>query len=288
MFFFRVKASRMTEHIGFPSELLDMGLLTQHYSGLHISPSTFLENGLSIGKFSLDMSYSKLRQRVDKKDWVSHGRPAVVNAFYSFMENSIQFPAGILQGHFFSSDRPKYLNYGAIGWVIGHEVTHGFDDVGRQFDEEGNLVDWWHPETEKRYLKRAQCMINQYGSYSMPQVPGIKVNGRNTIGENIADNGGIKEAYRAYDEWTRKNGNEDRLPGLKYTPKQLFWISAAGNWCSKQRPQTMRLRMLTGSHSPGKVRVMATLSNMEEFAKDFQCPVGSKMNPPKSKKCQVW
>ena len=172
--------------------------------------------------------------------------------------------------------------------MIGHEVTHGFDDVGRQFDEEGNLVDWWHPETEKRYLKRAQCMINQYGSYSMPQVPGIKVNGRNTIGENIADNGGIKEAYRAYGEWTRKNGNEVRLPGLKYTPKQLFWISAAGNWCSKQRPQTMRLRMLTGSHSPGKVRVMATLSNMEEFAKDFQCPVGSKMNPPKSKKCQVW
>ena len=160
--------------------------------------------------------------------------------------------------------------------------------MGRQFDENGNLVDWWHPETEKRYVKRAQCMVDQYGGYSMPQVPGLTVNGVNTQGENIADNGGIKEAYRAYDAWTRKHGEEERLPGLSYTPKQLFWISAAGNWCSKQRPQSLRLRMLTGSHSPGKVRVMATLSNMEEFARDFQCPVGSKMNPPKSKKCQVW
>ena len=213
-----MKASKMTKHIGFPSELLNMGILGQHYSKLHISPSSFLENGLSIGKFSLDSSYSKLRELVDKNDWVSHGRPAVVNAFYSFVENSIQFPAGILQGHFFSSDRPKYLNYGAIGWVIGHEVTHGFDDVGRQFDENGNLVDWWHPETEKRYVKRAQCMVDQYGGYSMPQVPGLTVNGVNTQGENIADNGGIKEAYRAYDAWTRKHGEEERLPGLSYTP----------------------------------------------------------------------
>jgi neprilysin len=148
---------------------------------------------------------------------------------------SSEFPAGILQDAFFSVDRPKYMNYGAIGSVIGHEITHGFDDQGRQFDENGNLVDWWQPDTKTAYLEKARCIIDQYGNFTEPTVK-LNLNGINTQGENIADNGGLKEAYRAYTNWAAKDGQESKLPGLDYTPDQLFWIAAAQNWCSVSRP----------------------------------------------------
>ena len=132
-----------------------------------------------------------------------------------------EFPAGILQGAFFSKDRPAYLNYAAIGWVIGHEITHGFDDQGRQFGPDGNLADWWEPKTKEQYLDRAKCIINQYGNYTFPELK-LNLNGVNTQGENIADNGGIKEAYRAYIKWAHRQRKgfenwdqvEPRLPGL--------------------------------------------------------------------------
>ena len=141
----------MVSHIGYPPELLDMKKLEDLYDGLEFGEDTYLENELNMQIFGGKYEFKKLREKVNKTDWINHGSPAVVNAFYSFLENSIQFPAGILQGAFFSSDRPHYMNYGAIGWVIGHEITHGFDDQGRQFDMEGNLEDWWHPETKSRY-----------------------------------------------------------------------------------------------------------------------------------------
>jgi predicted metalloendopeptidase len=284
----RVKAQGMVEHIGYPSELLEMSKLEDLYAGLELSPNAYLRNALNMTVFGTNYAFSKLREKVNKTDWVRHGRPAVVNAFYSPLENSIQFPAGILQGIFFSSDRPKYMNYGAIGWVIGHEITHGFDDQGRQFDEEGNLVDWWHPETKKRYLKKAQCIISQYGNYTIKDLDNMQLNGINTQGENIADNGGIKEAYRAYNSWVSRNGAEPRLPGVNYTPRQLFWVSAANVWCAKYRPKALKLRVLTGVHSPDQFRVQGPFSNMDDFSRDFNCPVGSNMNPPKENKCQVW
>ena len=144
------KARAMVKHIGYPSELLDMSKLEALYNGLELSTDDYFGNGQHMSIMSTNYAFSKLREKVNKTDWERHGNPAVVNAFYSPLENSIQFPAGILQGVFFSSERPLYLNYGAIGWVIGHEITHGFDDQGRQFDEDGNLVDWWHPETKSR------------------------------------------------------------------------------------------------------------------------------------------
>jgi len=284
----RVKARGMVEHIGYPSELLDQSKLEELYAGLELSPNAYLGNALNMTVFGTNYAFSKLREKVNKTDWVRHGRPAVVNAFYSPLENSIQFPAGILQGIFFSSDRPKYMNYGAIGWVIGHEITHGFDDQGRQFDEEGNLVDWWHPETKMRYLKKAQCIISQYGNYTIKALDNMQLNGINTQGENIADNGGIKEAYRAYNSWVARNGAEPRLPGLNYTPRQLFWVSAANVWCAKYRPKALKLRVLTGVHSPDQFRVQGPFSNMDDFSRDFNCPIGSNMNPPKENKCQVW
>ncbi|KAI5709268.1 hypothetical protein M8J76_014310 [Diaphorina citri] len=265
------KAKSMTTHIAYPEELLINAKLEEFYSGLEVEPTNYLEAVLNLTRFGTNYSFSQLRKPVNKTDWKTHGNPAVVNAFYSSIENSIQFPAGILQGTFFSNDRPNYMNYGAIGFVIGHEITHGFDDQGRQFDKDGNLVDWWAESTKEKYLVKSKCIIEQYGNYS----------------ENIADNGGIKEAYNAYNVWTRKHGEEPRLPGLQqYSPRQMFWISAASTWCSLYRPESLKIRIRTGYHSPGEFRVLGPLSNLKEFARDFQCPVGSRMNPPH--KCEVW
>merc|ERR1740123_2445462 len=202
-------------------------------------------------------------------------------------ENSIQFPAGILQGNFFGADRPAYMNYGAIGWVIGHEITHGFDDQGRTFDSTGNLANWWEKSTEDNYLDKAQCIIWQYGNYTARPPVSINLNGINTQGENIADNGGIKEAYNAYQSWMKRNGEEPKLPGFtKFTPKQMFWISAGNTWCSKYRPLALERRIRTGAHSPGPFRVKGPFSNSPDFSRDFGCPIGSTMNP--SSKCEVW
>ncbi|GLV37814.1 Neprilysin 2 [Carabus blaptoides fortunei] len=279
------KAASMSSHIAYPDELLDDKKLEEFYENLDLSDELYLESILNLTQFGTDFSFNRLRKPVNKTDWVSHGRPAIVNAFYSSIENSIQFPAGILQGTFFSSDRPRYMNYGAIGFVIGHEITHGFDDQGRQFDKDGNLVDWWAAPTKEAFLKKAQCIIDQYGNYTVPEI-NLNLNGINTQGENIADNGGIKEAYLAYNKWVERNSAEQKLPGLPYTPQQMFWISAANTWCSKYRPESLKLRVTTGYHSPGQFRVLGPMSNLEEFAKDFSCPVGSKMNP--KHKCKVW
>lgn len=280
------KADAMAAHIAYPSEMLDNDKLTEFYAGLEMSSDKLMESVLNLTLFGTEYLFSKLREPVNKTDWVTHGRPAIVNAFYSSIENSIQFPAGILQGAFFSAKRPSYMNYGAIGFVIGHEITHGFDDQGRQFDKNGNLVDWWQETTKHKYLEKAKCIIDQYSNYTVKEVS-MKLNGVNTQGENIADNGGIKEAYYAYQAWIERHGEEARLPGLeKYSPRQLFWMSAANTWCSVYRNEAIKLRITTGFHAPGRFRVIGPMSNMEEFAADFKCPVGSPMNP--AKKCKVW
>ncbi|XP_061402137.1 neprilysin-2-like [Musca vetustissima] len=279
------KLKHMTTHIGYPDEMLDDNKLAEYYDKLDIDADKYFESFLKMNVFGTDYSFNKLRLPVNKTDWIRHARPAVVNAFYSSIENSIQFPAGILQGHFFNAHRPKYMNYGAIGYVIGHEITHGFDDQGRTFDLEGNLVDWWEPDTQKAYLEKAKCIIEQYGNFTDRQT-GLNLNGINTQGENIADNGGIKESYIAYKRWVEKNGEEPKLPGLNYTPEQMFWISAAQTWCAVYRKETLKMRITTGVHSPNEFRVLGSMSNMKDFSKDFQCPEGSPMNPVN--KCEVW
>ncbi|KAH8381748.1 hypothetical protein KR093_011645, partial [Drosophila rubida] len=279
------KLHSMATHIGYPDEMLDNEKLAKYFEKLEINPDKYFESFLAMNIFGTDYSFNKLRLPVNKTEWVRHARPAVVNAFYSSLENSIQFPAGILQGHFFSAQRPKYMNFGAIGYVIGHEITHGFDDQGRQFDVKGNLRDWWQPDTQKAYLKKAQCIIEQYGNYT-ERLTGLNLNGINTQGENIADNGGVKESYIAYQRWVEKHGPEPKLPGLDYTPQQMFWISAGQTWCAKYRKESLKMRITTGVHSPSEFRVLGSLSNMKDFSKDFQCPEGSPMNPVH--KCEVW
>ncbi|XP_055853046.1 neprilysin-2 isoform X2 [Episyrphus balteatus] len=279
------KLNSMTTHIGYPDEITDDSKLSEYYDSLEIDSDKYFESFLRMNVFGTDKSFNKLRLPVNKTDWIRHARPAIVNAFYSSLENSIQFPAGILQGQFFHAQRPKYMNYGAIGYVIGHEITHGFDDQGRQFDVNGNLVDWWQENTKEAYLSKARCIIEQYGNYT-DKSTGLSLNGINTQGENIADNGGIKESYLAYRKWAQKNGPEPKLPGLDFRPEQMFWVSAAQTWCSIQRKESLKMRITTGVHSPSEFRVLGPISNMQDFAKDFQCPEGSPMNPVK--KCEVW
>ncbi|XP_070073258.1 neprilysin-2 isoform X2 [Drosophila takahashii] len=279
------KLHSMATHIGYPDEMLDNEKLAAYYAKLDIDPDKYFESFLGMNIFGTDYSFNKLRLPVNKTDWVRHARPAIVNAFYSSLENSIQFPAGILQGHFFNAQRPKYMNFGAIGYVIGHEITHGFDDQGRQFDVKGNLRDWWQPDTQKAYLAKAKCIIEQYGNYT-ERATGLNLNGINTQGENIADNGGVKESYIAYRRWVEKHGPEPKLPGLDYTPEQMFWLAAGQTWCAKYRKESLKMRITTGVHSPSEFRVLGSLSNMKDFAKDFQCPEGSPMNPVQ--KCEVW
>ncbi|KAH8294815.1 hypothetical protein KR018_003377, partial [Drosophila ironensis] len=279
------KLHSMATHIGYPDEMLDNEKLAKYYEKLNINPDKYFESFLGMNIFGTDYSFNKLRLPVNKTDWVRHARPAIVNAFYSSLENSIQFPAGILQGHFFNAQRPKYMNFGAIGYVIGHEITHGFDDQGRQFDVKGNLRDWWQPDTQKAYLAKAKCIIEQYGNYT-ERITGLNLNGINTQGENIADNGGVKESYIAYRRWVEKHGQEPKLPGLDYSPEQMFWISAGQTWCAKYRKESLKMRITTGVHSPSEFRVLGSFSNMKDFAKDFQCPEGSPMNPVH--KCEVW
>ncbi|XP_069163087.1 neprilysin-2 isoform X2 [Procambarus clarkii] len=279
------KAKAITPHIAYPPELLLDEKLTELYDGLEISGGDLLESMRNLTVFGTNYSFKRLREKIDKKDWRNHGAAAVVNAFYSPLENSIQFPAGILQGTFFEADRPKYMNFGAIGYVIGHEITHGFDDTGRQFDATGDLRDWWEKETKDKFLEKAKCIIYQYGNYSVRELD-MNLNGINTQGENIADNGGIKEAYLAYNQWAKDNGEEKTLPSLPYSTRQLFWLSAANVWCGKYRPETLKLRILTGAHSPSQFRVNGPFSNQPEFARDWHCPIGSTLNP--TKRCSVW
>ncbi|KAI4465576.1 zinc metalloprotease family m13 neprilysin-related [Holotrichia oblita] len=279
------KADMMVEYIGYPYELLDDVKLEEYYQGLTVNEASYFKSALNVSLFSNKLSFKKLHQPVNKTDWSTHSEATNVNAFYSPNENSIQFPAGILQGVYFNQDRPNYMNYGGIGFIIGHEITHGFDDDGRKYDVEGNLADWWVHETEAAFVKKAQCIVEQYGSYVVPEL-GQKLNGISSQGENIADNGGLKQAYLAYDTLVQNQGEEPKLPGLDFNGRQLFWISSANIWCAKTRPEILKQRLAEDFHSPEKFRVLGSLQNSEQFSKDFSCKEGSNMNP--IRKCHLW
>ncbi|XP_037075869.1 neprilysin-2-like [Pollicipes pollicipes] len=280
------KSKTISYYIAYPDELLNDTLVGEFYENLTLSDDNFLRNKLNHSIFAVNYSYRKLRDPVDKKDWRRHSRAAVVNAFYNTVDNSITFPAGILQGGFYNNDRPQYLNYGAIGFVIGHEITHGFDDRGRQFNAEGELQEWWEPETRDRFLDSAQCIIEQYGNITVDRVD-MQVNGIITQGENIADNGGIRIARRAYDRYQRGEGREPALPGLQqYTNEQMFWLGTVNTWCAVYKEERLRQLVLTDSHAPAFVRMNTALSNTAQFARDWQCPAGSAMN--RVDRCGVW
>ncbi|KAI5630580.1 VLP3p-5, transcript variant X2 [Venturia canescens] len=279
------KASAMVAHIGYPDELLDDRKVNEFYRNFDISGDNYLENILNHNKLEADRTFGTLREPVNKTEWINHARSAVINAYNYPQLNSIEFTAAILRGAFFDNDRPNYMNYGGIGFIIGHEITHGFDDVGKGFDADGELDNWWDATTDDNFHQRAQCIIEQYSNYTVPEI-GMNLNGIKTQGENIADNGGIKIAYLAYKSWVERNKPEKRLPGIDRTPEQMFWLSAANAWCAKVKREALAMDVVSEMHSPDEFRVFGPFSNMPEFANDYKCPKGSRMNP--EKKCSLW
>ncbi|KAL1137603.1 hypothetical protein AAG570_009299 [Ranatra chinensis] len=277
------KANAMNERIGYPELLKHPDELNKEYTLLNITEDKFLENLFNIFRYDAIHNLQKLGQPVNKEKWSTE--PAIVNAFYNPNKNDIVFPAGILQPLFYSEHFSKSLNYGGIGVVIGHEITHGFDDKGRQFDKDGNMMQWWNNATIREFRERAQCFIDQYNRYKIEQVDQF-VNGRMTQGENIADNGGLKQSYRAYKKWVNRYGEEPRLPGVNLTHDQLFFLNYAQIWCGTMRPEDALTKIRSAVHSPGPIRVIGPLSNSLDFARAYNCPPGSPMNP--TTKCSVW
>ncbi|NXK72072.1 NEP protein, partial [Amazona guildingii] len=279
------KARAIRERIGYPDEIVtDDDKLNSEYQELDYKEEEYFENIIQNLVFTQKKRLKKLREKVDKEEWISGA--AVVNAFYSASRNQIVFPAGILQPPFFSASQPRSLNYGGIGMVIGHEITHGFDDNGRNFNENGDLVDWWTEESAHNFKELSQCMVYQYGNFSWDLAGGQHLSGINTLGENIADNGGVRQAYKAYENFVEKHGKEKLLPGLEMNHKQLFFLNFAQVWCGTYRPEYAVNSIKTDVHSPGKFRVIGSLQNSPEFSEAFSCTDGNYMDP--AKKCRVW
>jgi endothelin-converting enzyme/putative endopeptidase len=221
----------------------------------------------------------KIGRPVDRSEWSM--TPPTVNAYYSPDRNTINFPAGILQPPFYQAGRDPAANYGAAGAVVGHELTHGFDDQGRKFDERGNLRNWWTAADAKAYEERSACIADQYSEYVV--AGDTNLNGRLTLGENTADNGGVRLALMAY-----LAGPGLTAPPLMdgFTPDQRFFIGFAQIWCENRRPEFERLRAATDPHSSGKYRVNGTVSNMPEFQKAFSCKADAAM--VRQNQCRVW
>jgi endothelin-converting enzyme/putative endopeptidase len=271
-----VKLEAIRNKIGYPDKYRD-------YSSVVIKPDDLLGNITRANEFESKREIAKIDKPLDRKEWGM--TPPTVNAYYSPPFNEIVFPAGILQPPFFDKSMDDAVNFGGIGLVIGHELTHGFDDQGRKYDPEGNLRDWWTAEDGKEFEKRASCVANEYSSFVA--VDDLHVNGRLTLGENTADNGGARIALSALEHMIAedKTGKEGQsIDG--YTPEQRFFLGFGRVWCELRRPEVARVRVLTDPHSPGKYRVDGTVQNMPEFQKAFGCKTGQPMAPENA--CHVW
>ena len=265
------KLKAITNNVGYPKKWRD-------YTKVTVARDDFFGNSVRTTEAVLQDRMQRIGKPTDKSEWTM--TPPTVNAFYSPQNNSINFPAGILQAPFFDPRRDIALNYGAAGMVIGHEMTHGFDDQGRKFDGEGNLRDWWTPQDGAEFEKRVACVADEYSGFTA--VDDVKLNGRLTLGENTADNGGLRVALMALQETLK--GKEAVLDG--FTPEQRFFLGFAQIWCENSTPQSERQQALTNPHSPGRYRVDGTLQNMPEFQKTFSCKASQPM--VSSNACRVW
>jgi endothelin-converting enzyme/putative endopeptidase len=267
-----VKLRGMANKIGYPDKWRD-------YGKLEIVRGDALGNVERARRFEFNRELGKIGKPVDRGEWDM--TPPTVNAYYNPQMNDINFPAGVLQPPAFDPDSDAAPNYGDTGGTIGHELTHGFDDEGRQFDAAGNLRDWWTPEDAKEFQKRADCISTQYSGYTI--IDDIKINGKLTLGEDVADLGGLLLAYMAWKQDT-KNGTIDPIDGL--TPEQRFFVGYGQSWCGQTRDETKRLRATVDPHSPEKYRTNGVVSNMPEFQEAFHCKAGSPM--VNQNRCRVW
>lgn len=269
------KLEGVANKIGYPDKWRD-------YSKLDIKADDALGNKFRSVAFENDRQLRKIGQPVDHSEWGM--TPPTVNAYYDPSMNDINFPAGILQPAFYDPKQDDAVNYGHIGAVIGHELTHGFDDEGRKFDAKGNMTDWWTAEDAKKFETRTDCLVNEYGSFTA--VDEVKVNGKLTLGENTADNGGLLLAYLAYLERAKANKVDLNAKVDGYTAPQRFYIAYAQNWCENSRPEVIRQQVLTDPHSPDHFRANGAIVNQPGFAAAFSCKKGAPMVPANS--CRVW
>jgi endothelin-converting enzyme/putative endopeptidase len=266
-----VKLQAITNKIGYPDNWRD-------YSSVEIKRDDAIGNGFRADQFEFQRQLDKIGKPLDRLEW--NMTPPTVNAYYDPQMNNINFPAGILQPPFFDNAMDDAVNFGGIGMVIGHELTHGFDDQGRQFDPQGNLRDWWTPADAKEFQQRAACVDDEYSSFTV--APGVHINGKLTLGENTADNGGVRVALMALMNTIGKAAK--KIDG--FTPEQRFFLSFGQVWCSNEREEAQRLQAATNEHAAPKFRVNGVVQNMPEFRKAFSCKVGQPM--AKANVCRVW
>jgi endothelin-converting enzyme/putative endopeptidase len=269
------KLAKIVNKIGYPAKW-------RNYDAVVIDRTSFLANVNRATTFENKRQLARIGKPVDKDEWQM--TPPTVNAYYEPTMNEMVFPAGILQVPFYGKKQVPALNFGAIGMVVGHELTHAFDDQGRQFDAEGNLRDWWTPPVSAEFERRAACVEKQYDAY-VP-IDDLHLKGKLTLGENIADLGGIKLAAAAFANAESAHPATPPLEG--FTPEQELYLGFAQGWCANYRPEALRLLVTTNPHSPPKWRVNGPLSNLPEFASAFGCKEGSAMVRPKDERCEVW
>jgi endothelin-converting enzyme/putative endopeptidase len=266
------KLDTLVNKIGYPERWRD-------YGALEVRRDDFFGNAERARVFETKRQVAKIGKPVDRAEWAM--TPPTVNAYYDQPLNSINFPAGVLQPPLFDPQMDDAVNYGNTGNTIGHELTHGFDDEGRQFDAHGNLRDWWTAKDAIEFGKRTKCIVGQYSGYTV--IDDIRINGRLTLGEDVADLGGVALAYMA---WKTMTAGQALEPRDGFTPEQRFFIGAAQWACGNERPEVLRLRALTDVHSPNRYRVNGVVANMPEFARAFSCKAGQPM--VREKACRVW
>jgi endothelin-converting enzyme/putative endopeptidase len=277
-----IKLAAIRNKIGYPDKWRD-------YSSIKITRDDFLGNYVRASQFEAHREANKIGKPLDRTEWGM--TPPTVNAYYNGQYNEIVFPAGILQPPFFNRNADDASNYGAIGAVIGHELTHGFDDEGRKFDPQGNLRDWWTPVDGREFEKRVACVVNEYSGFTA--VDDVKLNGKLTLGENTADNGGARIALMALLSTLREQAkstqaSEDPLTQKieGFTPEQRFFLGFASVWCENVSDQFARFVATVDPHSPGRWRTNGVLQNMPEFQKAFSCKAGQPMVSANA--CHVW
>jgi putative endopeptidase len=270
----KAKIAAMGRKIGYPETWRD-------YADVQIVANDHFANVLAEKTAHHARELAKLGKPVDKSEWLM---PApLVNAYFHPTNNEIAFPAGILQPPFFDAEQPMVMNFGGIGAVAGHELTHGFDDEGRKYDATGRLTEWWEPAVAAAFEQRVACVVGQYDAYEA--LPGKRVNGKLTAGENIADIGGLKEAYFAYQTWATERGGDPAVAeGM--TNEQVFFVAWAQNWCQHITEPALERRLETDPHAPGEFRAIGPLVNLPEFAAAFSCAEGTPMNPVN--RCEIW
>jgi putative endopeptidase len=270
------KLHMVADKIGYPDHFRD-------YSKLTIVRGDALGNALRAVAFENHRELNKIGKPVNRDEWFM--TPATVDAYYDPSMNDINFPAGILQSPLYDPHADDAETYGHIGSIVGHELTHGFDDQGRLFDGNGNLINWWTPEDAKEFEAKTSCEVKEYGNFTA--VGDLKINGKLTLGENTADNGGLRLAYMAFlADAQRKGIDLAKKDKYGYTPVQEFFIAYGQNWCGNQRPAQIRLQVQTDPHSPRKFRANGVVQNMPEMGKAFGCKVGDPMMP--AGPCRVW